>query len=560
MRTVKPIIIALLLMVSAASFAQKVRPPKHEYRAVWMTTIENLDWPRTLVTSDGDIEKQKKELVQMLDSLRALNVNMVMLQTRVRGDVIYPSKIEPFSKVLTGVVGKNPGYDPLAFAIDECHKRDMQLHAWIVTLPLGKVQHVRSLGRLALKNKHPQLCRVYKGSWYMEPGEPGTVDYLCTLVNEIVSNYDVDGIHLDYVRYPDQPRNYPDGYLYRRYGDGRSLADWRRDNITKLVRGIYREVKRVKPWVRVSCAPLGKFDDLTLYSSRGYNARRTVFQDAQEWMREGIVDMIFPMLYFSGNDFYPFVLDWLEHSYGRHVAPGMGTYRLLPEYGDWDAIELCRQLVTSNSAGTQGTVMFRTRHLLDNIKGFSDMYGRVYDNFVSVPPITWHCKAPLPSPTGFEGKRVGNKLSLKWNRVDVQEGMPAARYNLYASSDSTIDISDVDNMMAVSLTDTTFVWNGGPYTNALNWAVTAVDAYGVESPVAIWYNKGYKPMLQRDEFRLFPARTWGYKVVLRDAVGTVLYKGAYREQVGVRGLPPGMYMLEVVNRDGVVLRRFPFSR
>ena len=163
--------------------------PKYEYRAVWLTTIENLDWPHTLVKTPADIERQKGELIVILDSLQALHINAVMLQTRVRGDVIYPSSIEPFSHVLTGVYGRNPGYDPLAFAIEECHKRGMQLHTWLVTLPLGKSQHMKSLGSMGLSRRKPSLCRLYQGSWYMEPGEPETAEYLTALVAEIVRKY-----------------------------------------------------------------------------------------------------------------------------------------------------------------------------------------------------------------------------------------------------------------------------------------------------------------------------------------------------------------------------------
>ena len=142
--------------------------PKYEYRAVWLTTIENLDWPRTVVRDAAGAERQKAELVAILDSLQALNVNMVLLQTRVRGDVIYPSAIEPFARLFTGVAGKSPMYDPLAFAIDECHKRGMQLHAWIVTLPVGKDDYVRRQGKGALPRRCPDLCTHFKGQWYME--------------------------------------------------------------------------------------------------------------------------------------------------------------------------------------------------------------------------------------------------------------------------------------------------------------------------------------------------------------------------------------------------------
>lgn len=561
MKTYRYSFLLLFILLSGVLFAQAegVLSPKYEYRAVWVTTIENLDWPRTQIKKPSDVEIQKGEFIRMLDSLRALNVNTIMVQTRVRGDLLYPSKIEPFSKVLTGVPGANPGYDPLAFMIDECHKRGMQFHAWIVTLPLGNVQHVRELGPLALKNRKPQLCSVHKGNWYMEPGEPETVDYLSNLVSEIVENYDVDGIHLDYVRYPDSPKGYPDGYLYKRYGKGRQLADWRRDNITDIVRGIYRKVKLLKPWVRVSCAPIGRYDDLHFYSSRGYNARRTVYQEAQLWLDEGIVDALFPMVYFSGNDFYPFVLDWLQNANGRHIAPGMANYRLLPEYGDWKPEELKRQLFTSRSAGAAGTVMFRARHLLDNIKGYSDIYIRANDYYVPVPPMAWYGSVPAVAPEAFHGVYVGDSLLLKWNRVSHEKGMPAYKYNVYASSDSVVDISKVENLIAVGLQDNYFSCRGFA-NNMRSWAVVAVDAYGVEGAAALWRDKRAKPNMFRDEFRLPPPPAWGMEVVLRDAAGAQLYKGKYRERIGVRGLPPGIYIFEIVTRNGAVVRRVPFSR
>ncbi len=532
--------------------------PKYEYRAVWMTTIENLDWPRTQIKRQSDIAIQKRELTVLLDSLKTLNVNCVMLQTRVRGDVLYPSKIEPFSKVLTGVSGGDPGYDPLAFAIDECHKRGMQLHAWIVTLPLGKIKHVASHRGKALNKRLPQLCRVFNGDWYMEPGEPGTAAYLARLAVEMVTNYELDGIHLDYIRYPDHSAKYPDGYLYRKYGAGLSRADWRRSNITRIMREVYNKVKEVKPWVRVTCAPLGKHDDLTAYSSRGYNAYRTVYQEPQEWMREGIVDALFPMIYFSGNDFFPFMRDWEENSHGRHVVPGIGTYRLLPEYGDWKSLEVGRQIVTSRSSGTDGTIMFRMRHLLDNIKGFYYIYRSIYPIPALVPPLTWHAKGAPAVPENFSGVRRGDTLHLSWNRVEPKDGMPALYYNLYAS-DRPVDISNPRNLMGAMLRDNNYSWVGSKLAT-MYWALTAVDAYGIESEVVRWEEAGHEQQLFRDEFLLPEPSTWGMRLVLRDAVGAVLYNGRYRTRVGVRGFPPGCYMFEVVSRDGYVVERFPFVR
>ncbi len=559
MRLSKYLILVVLLHLSANVFAQMSDSPKYEYRAVWLATIENLDWPRTKVLVQADIERQKQELVLLLDSLQRLNVNTVLLQTRLRGDVIYPSQYEPFSAVLTGTVGKSPGYDPLAFAIDECHKRGMQLHAWLVTLPLGKAAHEKRLGRHSLRYKHPQLCRSYQGQWYLEPAEPGTAEYLKKLVNEIVSNYDVDGIHLDYIRYPDRPKNYPDQALYRRSAAGRSLAEWRRDNITSIVRAIYGEVKQLKPWVRVSCAPLGKHADLSMYSSLGWNAFHTVSQDAQLWLKEGIMDILFPMLYFKGNDFYPFVRDWQENSYGRHIVPGVGVYRLLSGEGDWPLIEVERQLATSRSAGASGSAMFRTQHLLQNVKGASSLYSRIYKNVAMVPPLSWASEKPLDAPSAIGYSRCGDTLRLSWRAVEPGEGMPQVKYNIYASSQYPVDLSDVTNLVAISHNDTSYVALRSANSTSY-WVVVPVDAFGVEGWVAECTVKGGEQQLYRDEFNLPEPMAWGMRVHIRSASGMLLYDVPYTSCVGVRGLPPGAYLLEVVSRAGKVQSRVPFTR
>ena len=176
MNNIRTIIFLLLLLFSGTVKAQHPAPPKYEYRAVWLTVIENLDWPKSVACTPQDAENQKRELAAMLDTLQAMKVNTVLLQTRVRGDLIYPSAIEPFSHLFTGVVGQSPGYDPLAFAIEECHKRGMQLHAWIVTMPLGKDEHIALMGNKALPRRRRSLCSHYDGAWYMEPGNPATSD------------------------------------------------------------------------------------------------------------------------------------------------------------------------------------------------------------------------------------------------------------------------------------------------------------------------------------------------------------------------------------------------
>ncbi len=546
-----------LLLLSTVAMAQNISSPKYEYRAVWLTTIENLDWPKKLIKTPSDTLAQQRELVNILDSLQALNVNTVLLQTRVRGDVIYPSAIEPFSHVLTGVSGKNPGYDPLAFAIDECHKRGMQLHAWIVTLPLGKKEHIKRMGARSLTHTHRNLCTFYKDSWYMEPGNPATADYICRIVQEITANYNVDGIHLDYVRYPDRTVGYPDGKLHRTYGKGLSLAAWRRANITNIAKRVYSTVKGIKPWVRVSCAPLGKYDDLTSYSSLGWNAHDAVFQEAQNWVRDGYMDILFPMLYFKGNNFYPFVLDWQENSHGRHIVPGIGIYRVLPEYGGWSPIEIKRQLFTSRSAGVAGTAMFRAEHVL-NSESATAVYSSAYDKPALVPPLSW-AEAPAPqSPASLSVNRVGDSFNIAWAHVPSVDGHPAIRYNVYVAVGDTIDCENIDNLLCTT-DETSFIWECRT-KSAVSLAVTAVDAYGRESEPAVWSCESGYPSPSPLELLLPEPRTWGMRLAVYDVFGRCIHSGRYSTRVIVASLPAGYYWLKVYGNDGRVVESRCFRR
>ena len=556
MATVKKLLFLYFSFFSVLLSAQNVAQSKYEYRAVWLTAIENLDWPKTLVRHPGDTLVQQRELVALLDSLQSLNVNTVLLQTRVRGDVVYPSAIEPFSHVFTGVEGRSPGYDPLAFAIDECHRRGMQLHAWVVTFPLGKDEHIKRMGALSLVKKKRALCTPFQGSWYMEPGNPETADYLCRLVTEIVSRYDVDGLHLDYIRYPDRTKGYPDSKLYKARGKGLSLAGWRRNNVTATARRIYKTVKDIKPWVRVSCAPLGKYADLTTYSSYGWNARDAVFQEAQEWMREGIMDILFPMLYFSGNNFYPFVRDWQENAHGRHVVPGIGVYRLLPEYGGWAPVEIMRQLNTSRSAGTAGSALFRTEHLVGDSVAAA-IYKSVYGGKALVPPLDWVNEPLLPAPSLLSVRCERDTFKLSWSPVEGGDGHPAVKYNVYAVLGDSVDVENIDNLLCAGLEDTAFVW---PCLTkkAVSIAVVAVDAYGREGQPAFWHRPSNGEPLC--EISLPSADTWGMRLEVCDMYGRRLFMGRYSTRLIVRNLPAGYYLLRVYARDGKVLWSRYFKR
>ena len=254
-------LLVLLSLIAAISVSAQ---PKYEVRAVWLTTIGGIDWPSSYAHDDMGITEQQRQLIGILDRLKAAGINTVLLQTRVRATTIYPSNIEPWDGCLSGKPGRSPGYDALQFAIDECHRRGMELHAWVVTIPVGKWN---SYGCQQLRRRFGKLIMKIGEEGYMNPESSFTADYIAGICEEITKNYDVDGVHLDYIRYPETWR-------------GRKSSS----HITNIVRTIYEKVKFYKPWVKLSCSPIGKYDDLSRYRSNGWNARSRVAQDARSYI------------------------------------------------------------------------------------------------------------------------------------------------------------------------------------------------------------------------------------------------------------------------------------
>ena len=544
MRTFLLIFISLLF-ITIKTAAQ----PKHEIRATWITTLGGMDWPRNKATNANGIRRQQQELRDILDQLKEANFNTVMLQTRLRGDLIYPSAFETFPEALTGKTGRNPGYDPLAFAIEECHKRGMELHAWIVTIPVGNNRQFKLLGKHSVVRKNRKICKQYQGSWYLDPGHPGTADYLAGIVREIVSRYDVDGVHFDYIRYPENARRFPDKDTHRKYGKGKDLKQWRRENITAIARRLHAEVKQLKPWVKVSSSPVGKFKDTNRYSSLGWNAYETVYQDAQGWLKEGIHDALFPMMYFKDNHFYPFALDWKENDNGRWVVPGLGIYFLSPKEQDWPIDEVSRQLHFTRQTGLAGHAYFRNRFLLDNVKGiFDELKNDFYTTPALVPPMTWQDSIAPTAPTEpFYELQTNGEVKLAWSASKDNHDLPVV-YHLYASSNYPVDTNNANNLLATYLKGNQITLPDGEGY----FAVTAADRYGNESaPLALNTAPEIEsPTLNQGNKLVLPQLEDVPEILICNALGETISKVSYQPEISLKLLPEGFYLVYTLNEEG----------
>lgn len=503
--------------------------PKYEVRAVWLTTIGGIDWPQGYAQSPASIERQQRQLCRLLDLYQRAGINTVLLQTRIRATTIYPSATEPWDGCLSGVPGRSPGYDALAFAIDECHRRGMELHAWVVTLPVGKWG---GRGCAELRRRMPGLVRRIGPDGYMNPEDPRTADYLGELCADITRRYDVDGIHLDYIRYPE---TWPI----------RVSRDEGRRHITRIARTIHDRVKALKPWVKMSCSPIGKADDLSRYWSHGWNAYTKVCQDAQGWLRQGIMDQLYPMMYFRGDQFYPFAIDWAEQAAGRTVAPGLGIYFLDPREGNWQLADVTRELHVLRQQGL-GQTYFRGRFLTDNVQGIYDFVCRHNATPALVPPLAAATAARPSAPTA---------LTVAPGRIGWQG--KAAYYNVYSSRTYPVDTSDPAHLVAVRTPLTSLA----VATEGRHFAVTAVDRYGQESP-ALQSREPARAMPPVAQMLSCDGRTLRLPGLVADldaqmltietlqgsAVSTRLRRGT---TLDVSSLAPGSYVLRSLGRRNV---------
>ena len=527
---------SLLCLLSVTSWSQI---PKYEVRAVWLTTIKSLDWPKAKATSATGIEQQKRQLCDILDRLHRSNVNTILLQTRVRATTIYPSNYEPWDACLTGKGGKNPGYDPLQFAIDECHKRGMELHAWVVSIPVGKWNDI---GCKRLRERYPSMIHKIGDEGYMNPEQSQTAEYIGKICREIVERYDVDGIHLDYIRYPENWKI----RVSRQQG---------RDHITRIVRAVNHQVKSLKPWVKISCSPIGKSREMSRFTSRGWNAYDAVCQDAQGWLRDGLMDQLYPMMYFKDDNFYPFAVDWAWNTYGRTVAPGLGIWMMSRTEGsNWSLMDITREMNVLRSLG-MGHTYFRSRFFTDNLKGIYTYAKNKFDQYPSLtPPMTWQSTAIPSRPEGMNMTSTAGKLVLRWwGGTDTSGSSSYIMYNVYTSKVSPVDITDGRNLIARRLRHPQLVLANDDGEHF--FAITAIDRYGNES-APLQSKEPYKSnieWLKNDGSQLslppIDPTLDAYYVCVESMQGNVLMTRIKTPTLNIRSLPNGVYSLKVMNRQ-----------
>jgi uncharacterized lipoprotein YddW (UPF0748 family) len=410
-----------------------VKPPApaREFRGAWIASVGNIDWPsrRDLTTA-----QQKAELIAIFELAERLHLNALLLQVRPACDALYQSSLEPWSEYLTGQMGKapQPFYDPLQFAVEEAHKRGMELHAWINPFRAGHLTRKSTASATHISKARPRLVRTYGKELWLDPGDKAVHDHSLAVALDIVRRYDIDGLVVDDYFYPypikdatDTPVPFPDTPTWRAYknGGGRlTLEDWRRENVNLFVRDLYTRVKAEKSWVKVGISPFGIWRPGNPASVKGMDAYAVLYADALKWLKQGWLDYCAPQLYWNisaPEQSFPELLKWwaAQNDRKRHLWPAISANRI---GNTRNADEIVNQVrLTREHLGAEGAIHWSVRAFLRNAGGITDALAHgFYSSPALVPVSRWLDSSPPESPKLDVQQRPA--LTVSW-----QTGGPA---------------------------------------------------------------------------------------------------------------------------------------
>ena len=526
MKRLKSLLVLCLLAIMGITSAKAADTPvKREFRATWLATVWRLDWPSSLIsgssqsTKDYYIKQQKAEMITLLDSLQKNNFNAVMFQVRGRADAFYKSSYEPWSSDLVSTRGMDPGYDPLQFVVDECHKRGMECHAWI-----NPYRYESQTGQWnglpgCYRTEHPEWVIDVNGSSILNPGKAEVTQRICDIIKEIVQNYDVDGVLFDDYFYLQGISN-QDEEQYNEYttgGGSLSLADWRRDNVNRMVKSVHETINSIKPWVSFGISPAGiACTNASLAKKYGISACPTgsdwqfsgIYSEPVQWLKDHSIDFISPQVYWTiGNsspDYSKAVPWWSEvantfnrHLYVSHSITSLTSSSRSTEEQQMSELEKSKISLKSDGPnnttfaeyaneirlnrsssidGNPGSIFYSTKYVYKTAPLFGH-YLRV--NVFNTPSLR-------PIMTFKTGNNPGLVKNIKVNGSNITwDGYDNVRYTVYAVP-STIPVEnfqkEVEYLLGVSYTNSYTIPNNK--LAGYNYAVCVYDRVGNEYSAA----------------------------------------------------------------------------
>ena len=485
--------------VFLASAQSQELPVKREFRGVWVATVTNIDWPsKPGLHSDN----QKQELLRIFDDHQRSGINAIMFQIRPTTDAFYGKGRELWSKWLTGAQGTAPYpyYDPLEFAIQEAHKRGMELHAWF--------NPYRAAFSLSDKEVHPNHITKQKPEWFFSyggkklfnPALPEVREYIVQVILDVVKNYDIDGVHFDdyFYPYPESGRPIPDTDAYIKYGrDFRNITEWRRNNVDMLIQTLSDSIHTVKNYVKFGISPFGIWQNRSQHPegsvTNGGSSYVELYADSRKWVKEGWIDYINPQIYWPAQHrlaAFENLLDWWSNNaYGRHLYIGQAAYRAAENVqGFRNRAELPNQVrALRNNNRVQGSVYFSSKSLTNNLAGFRDSLRNDLYKYPALQPVMlWRDSIAPQAPLQLTAYvRQPNSVQLNWVAPPKSRDSESAYgYVIYRfKAGEEINTEDASKIIKISFDGrtTSFIDHTGLKGNTYNYIVTAIDRLKNES-------------------------------------------------------------------------------
>lgn len=424
---------------------------QRQLRGMWVTSVNNEDWP----SKQGlDAETLKNEFRGWLDLAQKLNHNAIFVHVRPTGDAFWPSKYVPWSEWLTGTFeNKDPGWDPMAFMVEETHKRNLEFHAWFNPYR-GSARGGADVTVLAPGHPlqvHPDWGVTFpaKGTsakLYYNPGVPEARAYVEDSIMEAVNHYDLDGVHFDdfFYPYPVQGQEFGDQATFDKYhGSIANRDDWRRDNVNQLVKEMNQRIKAAKPWVKFGISPFGIWrnagTDPAGSPTKGLQSYDDIYADTRQWIKQQWIDYVAPQLYWTiGYDIadYAKLVPWwasIVKDTSVQLYIGQADYRIGSQ-GAWaDPAELERQIALNNDNGVNGTVHFTASNLKDDKLGAVSRYTATHHSSPAMVPVMRQLPRSVPSaPIEVTATKQGDSVTLTWQ---AGGGASPARYAVYRAEE-----------------------------------------------------------------------------------------------------------------------------
>ena len=479
------------LLLAANLFGQS--SPKREFRAAWIATVGNIDWP----SKQGlPAIEQQQQFTERLDQLKALGCNAVIVQIRPASDALYASKIEPWSHYLTGKQGDAPFpyYDPLVFMIEETHKRNMEFHAWFNPFRALVDSKVNPNPPKHVTHTHPDWIINYDGKAYVDPGLPEARQYVIDVICDVVKRYDIDAVHLDDYFYPYRVAGvtFGDGKTYAKYGQGMDKDNWRRNNVNLFISLLNTNIKSIKPYVKLGVSPFGVWrnkskDPEGSETKGGQTDYDDLYADVLTWMQRGWVDYLLPQLYWEHSSkaasFTTLMPWWYGHCYKRHIYYGLGLYRMVnAKTGSWANVnELLWQLrdIRKGCPNNSG-YSFYSASCFDRIKApIKDSLQYGFAKYPAlIPAMTWIDSIPPAAPV-LTIKTEGKDAKLKWQVANPQK--EPLKYVVYRFvNNEPVNLERTDRILSIQQAPEYTDANTKRYKQCV-YVVTALDRLWNES-------------------------------------------------------------------------------